>query len=104
MSRIPPRWRPSSRVADAERRIDVLVNTAGGVAGQTMKPVDQVPDADWRRIFAINLDGAFHFPRPVAPVRKAQKSGATDHISSGAGRAYSRAGSEDCASEAARLH
>jgi len=82
----------ATRVADAERRIDVLVNTAGGVAGQTMKPVDQVPDADWRRIFAINLDGAFHFTRAVAPVMKAQKSGAIVNISSGAGRSYSLTG------------
>ena len=29
-------------------RIDVLVNTAGGVAGQVMRPVDEVSDADWR--------------------------------------------------------
>jgi len=92
-----------TRVADAERRIDILVNTAGGVAGQTMKPVDQVPDADWRRIFAINLDGAFHFTRAVAPVMKAQKSGAIVNISSGAGRSYSLTGIQAYASAKAGL-
>ena len=38
--------------ARAERvggRIDVLVNSAGGVAGQVMQPVETVSDADWRR-------------------------------------------------------
>ncbi len=48
-------------------RIDVLINTAGGVAGQVNRPVEEVSDADWRVIFAINLDGAFHFTRAVAP-------------------------------------
>src|SRR2546428_12969032 len=65
-----------ARIADTEARIDILVNTAGGVAGQTMRPVDEVPDGDWHRIFAINLDGAFHFTRAVAPRMKAKGSGA----------------------------
>ena len=55
---------------DAAGRVDVLVNTAGGVAGQTMRPVEDVSDADWREIFAINLDGAFHFTRAVVPAMK----------------------------------
>src|SRR3989442_12446175 len=49
-----------ARIADAEGRIDILVNTAGGVAGGTKRAGGNRPDADWRRIFAINLDGAFH--------------------------------------------
>src|SRR5262249_34498482 len=32
---------------DSAGRIDILVNTAGGVAGQTMRPVEEVSDADW---------------------------------------------------------
>ncbi len=91
------------RIAEAESRIDILVNTAGGVAGQTMRPVEQVPDADWRRIFAINLDGAFHFTRAVAPVMKAQNSGAIVNISSGAGRSYSLTGIQAYASAKAGL-
>src|SRR5712692_8356901 len=30
--------------------VDVLVNNAGGVAGQEMQPIEEVPDADWDRI------------------------------------------------------
>src|ERR1700722_9564206 len=30
--------------------IDVLVNNAGGVAGQEAQPLEAVPDADWDRI------------------------------------------------------
>jgi len=92
-----------ARIADAEGRIDILVNTAGGVAGQTMRPVEHVPDADWRRIFAINLDGAFHFTRAVAPIMKARQSGAIVNISSGAGRSYSLTGIQAYASAKAGL-
>jgi 3-oxoacyl-[acyl-carrier protein] reductase len=87
----------------AEGRIDVLVNCAGGVAGQTMRPVEDVSDEDWRRIFAINLDGAFHFTRAVAPVMKAQRRGSIVNISSGAGRSYSLTGIQAYASAKAGL-
>ena len=49
----------------AEGRVDVLVNCAGGVVGQTMRPVEEVSEEAWRAIFAVNLDGAFHFTRAV---------------------------------------
>src|SRR5688572_32351781 len=65
-----------ARVDAASGRIDALVNTAGGVAGQVMRPVEEVPDADWREIFAVNLDGAFHFTRAVAPAMKRAGRGA----------------------------
>src|ERR1700733_2766350 len=38
--------------------IDVLVNDAGGVAGQQFKPVEDVSDADWNIIFDINVNAA----------------------------------------------
>jgi len=88
---------------DTGARIDILVNTAGGVAGQTMRPVEEVSDADWREIFAINLDGAFHFTRAVAPAMKRRRSGAIVNISSGAGRSYSLTGIQAYASAKAGL-
>ncbi len=90
-------------VLGADGRIDVLVNTAGGVAGQTMRPIEEVPDADWRRIFAINLDGAFHFTRAVAPAMKARRRGSIVNISSGAGRSHSLTGIQAYASAKAGL-
>jgi 3-oxoacyl-[acyl-carrier protein] reductase len=90
-------------VLESAGRIDVLVNTAGGVAGQTMRPVEDVSDADWRVIFAINLDGAFHFTRAVAPAMKRQGGGAILNISSGAGRSYSLTGIQAYASAKAGL-
>jgi len=92
--------------ARAEReggRIDVLVNSAGGVAGQVMQPVETVSDADWREIFAVNLDGAFHFTRAVAPAMKRARRGAVVNISSGAGRSFSLTGIQAYASAKAGL-
>jgi len=91
------------RVMETAGRIDILVNTAGGVAGQTMRPIDEVSDADWREIFAINLDGAFHFTRAVAPAMKRRRRGAIVNISSGAGRSYSLTGIQAYASAKAGL-
>jgi 3-oxoacyl-[acyl-carrier protein] reductase len=93
----------AGRAEEAAGRIDILVNTAGGVAGQTMRPVDEVSDADWREILAINLDGAFHFTRAVAPVMKRARAGAIVNISSGAGRSYSLTGIQAYASAKAGL-
>src|SRR3989475_6302626 len=44
------------RIADAEGRIDILVNTAGGVAGQTMRAGEDGPPAGRGRHFALHLD------------------------------------------------
>ena len=93
-------------VAEVERaagRVDVLVNCAGGVAGQVNHPIEEVSDADWRRIFAINLDGAFHFTRALAPGMKARRRGSIVNISSGAGRSYSLTGIQAYASAKAGL-
>jgi 3-oxoacyl-[acyl-carrier protein] reductase len=87
----------------AERRVDILVNCAGGVVGQTMRPVEEIPDEDWRRIFAVNLDGAFHFTRAVVPAMKARRRGSIVNISSGAGRSYSLTGIQAYASAKAGL-
>ena len=90
--------------AEAETgRLDLLVNTAGGVAGQVNKPVEEVSDAEWRVIFGINLDGAFHFTRAVAPAMKRAGRGAIVNISSGAGRSYSLTGIQAYASAKAGL-
>jgi 3-oxoacyl-[acyl-carrier protein] reductase len=93
-------------VAEVERsagHVDVVVNCAGGVGGQVNHPIEEVSDADWRRIFAINLDGAFHFTRAVAPGMKARRRGSIVNISSGAGRSYSLTGIQAYASAKAGL-
>ncbi len=65
--------------------IDVLVNDAGGVAGQQFKPVADVSDADWNIIFDINVNAAFTLCRAAAPGMKRAGGGRIVNISSGAG-------------------
>ena len=76
-------------IAEIERAtggaVNVLVNNAGGVAGQEMRPIEEVPDADWDRIFAVNIGAPFTLSRAVATGMKRAGSGRIINISSGAG-------------------
>lgn len=69
---------------DCGRAIDILVNNAGGMLGQRHKPIEEVSDADWDAIFALNLDAAFATVRAAAPKMKAAGRGRIINISSGA--------------------
>ncbi len=69
----------------AGKAIDVLVNNAGGVAGQVFRPIDEVPDEDWNRVFAVNVGAAFTVCRAAAPAMKRAGRGRIINISSGAG-------------------
>jgi len=83
-------------IADIERAtggaVDVLVNNAGGVAGQEMRPIEEVPDADWDYLFAVNIGAAFTLSRAVATGMKRAGSGRIINISSGAGLGSSLTG------------
>jgi 3-oxoacyl-[acyl-carrier protein] reductase len=82
-----------ARVENAtDGAIDVLINNAGGVAGQEMRPIEQVSDDDWDRIFAINIGAAFALSRAAAGAMKRARSGRIVNISSGAGLAASLTG------------
>jgi 3-oxoacyl-[acyl-carrier protein] reductase len=72
--------------------VDVLVNNAGGVSGQEPRPLDQVPDSDWDRIFSINVGAAFALCRAAAPAMKRAGRGRIVNISSGAGMQASLTG------------
>jgi 3-oxoacyl-[acyl-carrier protein] reductase len=87
----------------ARGRIDILVNDAGGVLGQVGRPLEEVPEADWRAILAVNLDGAFHCSQAVAPAMKAARHGRIVNISSGAGLGVSLTGIQAYASAKAGL-
>jgi 3-oxoacyl-[acyl-carrier protein] reductase len=64
---------------------DILVYVAGGVRGQTAKPVEDVELDEWRAILDANLTGAFVFARAVAPAMKRARYGRIVTISSRAG-------------------
>jgi 3-oxoacyl-[acyl-carrier protein] reductase len=66
-------------------RIDVLVNDAGGLSGQTGKPVEDVTDAEWREIIDVNATSAFYATQAVVPGMKRAKFGRIVNISSSAG-------------------
>jgi 3-oxoacyl-[acyl-carrier protein] reductase len=78
--------------------IDILVNNAGGVAGQVFAPIDTIEDADWDRIFAVNLGAAFTLCRAAAPGMKRAGRGRIVNISSGAGLQASLTGIQAYAS------
>lgn len=79
-------------IGQQEGGIDILVNVAGGVLGQTGKPVEEVSSQDWNSILDVNLTGAFYCCRAVAPGMKERRYGRIVNISSGAGRSTSLTG------------
>jgi 3-oxoacyl-[acyl-carrier protein] reductase len=83
---------------EARGRIDILVNDAGGVMGQVGHPLEEVSEADWRAIFAVNVDGVFYCSQAVAPAMKAARYGRIINISSGAGLGISLTGIQAYAS------
>jgi 3-oxoacyl-[acyl-carrier protein] reductase len=72
--------------------IDILVYVAGGVRGQSARPVEGVSLEDWREILDANLTGAFLFARAVAPGMKRAGYGRIITISSRAALATSLTG------------
>lgn len=82
----------------ATNRIDVLVNNAGGVLGQVGRPLEEVSQTDWQKIFDVNVTGAFLFSQAVAPSMKAARAGHIVNISSGAGLGVSLTGIQAYAS------
>ena len=64
--------------------IDVLINNAGGVAGQAHRPIEEVSDDDWNRVIEINLGASFALSRAAAPAMKRAGKGSIINISSGA--------------------
>lgn len=63
-------------------RIDCLVNNAAIYAGLARRGFLDIPEAEWDRVMAVNVKGAWLAARAVAPAMKAQKSGAIVNISS----------------------
>ncbi len=60
-------------------RIDLLVNGAGV---SLFSLAQETTDADWRRVFAVNVDGVFHMCRAVLPDMLRRQSGCVINIGS----------------------
>jgi NAD(P)-dependent dehydrogenase (short-subunit alcohol dehydrogenase family) len=81
----------SRQVVEAVRRaeselgpLDVLVCSAG-VPGESLRTTD-VPDEEWRRVFAINADGVFWCNRAVLPGMVERGYGRIVNVASIAGK------------------
>ncbi len=75
----------------AGRAVDVLVNNAGGAGPAARHLIEDVPDAEWDTLMAINPGIAFTLTKAVVPAMKRTGNGRIVNISSGAGIAASRA-------------
>lgn len=73
-------------------QVDILINCAGGVVGQTHKPLDEITDEAWKEIFDANMQTTFLCTRAVVKGMKANGWGRIVNISSGAGRSVSLTG------------
>jgi NAD(P)-dependent dehydrogenase (short-subunit alcohol dehydrogenase family) len=63
-------------------RIDVLVNNAAVFATLKPQPFDEIPDAEWDRVMAVNVRGVWNCVRAVAPVMRAQGGGRIVNVAS----------------------
>jgi 3-oxoacyl-[acyl-carrier protein] reductase len=72
--------------------VDILVNSAGGVVGQTGQPLEEVTGEAWRAVLDANLTTAFLCARAVAPAMKERRWGRIVFISSAAGLGISKTG------------
>jgi 3-oxoacyl-[acyl-carrier protein] reductase len=81
-----------AHITQTRQTIDCLVYVAGGVCGQSPKPMEQVEHADFSAIVDANLTGAFLTAQAVVPVMKQAGHGRIVVIASRAGLAPSLTG------------
>lgn len=72
--------------------VDILVNVAGGVCGQTHTPIDELTDEAWDAVVDANLRTTFNCTRAAARIMKPRGFGRIVNIASGAGRSVSLTG------------
>jgi NAD(P)-dependent dehydrogenase (short-subunit alcohol dehydrogenase family) len=70
-------------VVDRCGSIDILVNNAGLYASLEMRPFDQIPLDEWRKVMDVNVASMFLMCRAVVPVMREHGGGKIVNISSG---------------------
>jgi 3-oxoacyl-[acyl-carrier protein] reductase len=87
-----------SSVLNEYENINILVNSAGGVAGQIHKSIENIDKEEWEKIIDVNLTTTFLMTKAVVPSMKKNNNGRIINISSGAGRSTSLTGIQAYAS------
>jgi NAD(P)-dependent dehydrogenase (short-subunit alcohol dehydrogenase family) len=64
-------------------RLDILVNNAAMFGNVKRKPFEEIESAEWDRMMAVNVRGAFECAKAVAPTMRSQKYGKIVNIASG---------------------
>ena len=78
---------PAVRVMVAETlrrfgRVDVLVNNAAIFASLKPQRFDDIPEAEWDRVMAVNVKGMWNCVRAVTPAMRAQGGGRIVNVAS----------------------
>jgi NAD(P)-dependent dehydrogenase (short-subunit alcohol dehydrogenase family) len=63
-------------------RIDILVNNAAIYGGLKLTPFEQIPEAEWDRVMAVNVKGIWLCCTAVVPIMRQQGRGKIINISS----------------------
>ncbi|MFZ5868129.1 MAG: SDR family NAD(P)-dependent oxidoreductase [Thermodesulfobacteriota bacterium] len=74
--------RMAEKALEAFGKIDILINDAGGSMGVPRAPIDQVEEADWDRVVALNMKGTFLCTQAVVPSMKSKRTGKIVNLSS----------------------
>jgi NAD(P)-dependent dehydrogenase (short-subunit alcohol dehydrogenase family) len=63
-------------------RVDVLVNNAAVFASLKPQRFDDIPEAEWDRVMAVNVKGMWNCVRAITPAMRAQGAGRIVNIAS----------------------
>jgi NAD(P)-dependent dehydrogenase (short-subunit alcohol dehydrogenase family) len=69
-------------VVERHGRLDILVNNAGSSGERPVRRIEQMTEADWDAVQAVNLRAAFTLTRLALPPMQARRSGVILNIAS----------------------
>lgn len=72
--------------AETLGRVDALVNVAGGSGPKVVRTIEEMDDAAWNHVMALNVTSAFLFCRSAVPAMRARGYGRIVNLSSTAAR------------------
>jgi len=82
----------ATRIAEELGPVDVLANVAGIGDTAGLGGIEEIDDARWSLVLAVNLSGAFYWCRALLPGMAGRGRGAVVNVSSLAGRSKSANG------------